>query len=100
MIIYYYDIANFNSLQMSNFFQRSYSKHNITLPPEHTVTKILMGQPYFLENYRSKEDKLALLDAALYTLDSSTILAVVLFLQSTLKEKIFNQVDKKFIFSV
>ena len=59
-----------------------------------------MGQPYFLENYRSKEDKLALLDAALYTLDSSTILAVVLFLQSTLKEKIFNQVDKKLYFSV
>lgn len=59
--------------------------------PEDTVKNIIIGQPYFLEQHRSKEDKVALLNEAVRLQDGNAIIAVVLFLKQTLKPALFNQ---------
>ncbi|XP_042237948.1 spermatogenesis-defective protein 39 homolog [Homarus americanus] len=75
--------------QLKKRLENSYSRYNLTLPPDDTVTRILLGQPYSLECYRSHEDKLALLDAALNTMDGSAILATVLHMKNTVKKSLF-----------
>ena len=79
-------------IYFDNILQKSYSLEIITLPPEDTVHRIVLGQPYSLENYRSKEDKISLLDYAILTLDSSAITAIVLFLEQTLRTSVFKEV--------
>ncbi|RXG51984.1 Spermatogenesis-defective protein 39-like protein, partial [Armadillidium vulgare] len=69
--------------------ERAYSKHNISLPPEDTIHRIMLGHPYSLECYRMMDDKLKLLDCALDTMDSSTILLVLVFLKNTMKMSYF-----------
>lgn len=77
----------------SCYFQNSYSRYNLTLPPDDTVNRIILGQPFSLESYRSLEDKLALLDTALGTLDGSAIMATILHLKKTVKKTIFTTVS-------
>lgn len=72
--------------------QNSFSRYNLTLPPEDTVKRMLLGQPYSLECYRSHEDKLAVLDTALATLDGSAILATIFHLKNTVKKNMFVKV--------
>lgn len=59
--------------------------------PEETVRNIVIGQPYFLAQHRSKEDKIALLNEAVRVQDGNAIIAVLLFLKQTLKLSLFNQ---------
>jgi len=77
--------------QLKKRLETAYSRYNITLAPEDTVNKMMLGQPYSIESYRSKEDKLALIDAALATLDGSSILTTILHLKNTTKKSVFNQ---------
>ncbi|KAK3597162.1 hypothetical protein CHS0354_038090 [Potamilus streckersoni] len=60
------------------------------LPVKETVTRMITGLPYSLEQYRSKEEKLELLDRAIETHDGNAIIAAVLFLKRTVTDKIFN----------
>ncbi|XP_045615446.1 spermatogenesis-defective protein 39 homolog isoform X2 [Procambarus clarkii] len=75
--------------QLKKRLENSYSRYNLTLPPDDTVNRILLGQPYSLECYRSHEDKLALLDAALNIMDGSAILATLLHMKITVKKSLF-----------
>ncbi|KAL3873782.1 hypothetical protein ACJMK2_036867 [Sinanodonta woodiana] len=63
---------------------------NYKLPVKETVTRMITGLPYFLEQYRSKEEKLELLDKAIETHDGNAIIAAVIFLKRTVTDKIFN----------
>ncbi|MPC13525.1 Spermatogenesis-defective protein 39 [Portunus trituberculatus] len=76
-------------VQLKKRLENSYSRYNLTLPPDDTINRIILGQPYSLESYRSLEDKLALLDTALSTMDGSAILATILHLKNTVKKTIF-----------
>ncbi|KAK7084834.1 hypothetical protein SK128_026664 [Halocaridina rubra] len=76
-------------IQLKKRLENSYSRYNFTLPPDDMVNRIILGQPYSLENYRSLEDKLALIDTALGTFDSSVIFVTVLHLKNTVKKSIF-----------
>ncbi|KAG0424734.1 hypothetical protein HPB47_028047 [Ixodes persulcatus] len=58
---------------------------DISVTPEETVKNIIVGQPYYLEQHRSKESKVALLNEAIRLQDGNAITAVVLFLKRTLK---------------
>ncbi|KAB7496661.1 Spermatogenesis-defective protein 39-like protein, partial [Armadillidium nasatum] len=75
--------------QLKMRLERAYSKHNISLPPEDTIQRIMLGHPYSLECYRMMDDKIKLLDCALDTMDSSTILLVLVFLKNTMKMSYF-----------
>ncbi|KAI0230769.1 ADF-H domain-containing protein [Lamellibrachia satsuma] len=59
-------------------------------PPRETIKRIMSGQPYSLEIYKSKEDKLVLLDEAIKLHDGNAIIAVVLYLQTSIKTSTFN----------
>lgn len=84
-------VAKDNEIQqLKKRLENSYSRYNLTLPPDDTVNRILLGQPYSLESYRSLEDKIALLDAALITMDGSAIMATVLHFKNSVKKTIFN----------
>ncbi|XP_068216916.1 spermatogenesis-defective protein 39 homolog [Palaemon carinicauda] len=69
--------------------ENSYSRYSMTLPPDDMVSRIILGQPFSLESYRSLEDKLALIDSSLAVMDSSAILVTVLHLKNTVKKSIF-----------
>ncbi|XP_063225585.1 vacuolar protein sorting-associated protein 16B isoform X2 [Bacillus rossius redtenbacheri] len=60
-------------------------------PVDVTIKKLLLGQPYSLELYRSKASKTDLLDAAVKLGDGNAILAIVLFLVKTLKKSLVYQ---------
>lgn len=60
------------------------------LKVEDTLKRILNGQPVSLEQYKSKEEKLALLDKAIASHDGNAIITAVLFLKQTLREGLFN----------
>ncbi|EFN76896.1 Uncharacterized protein C14orf133 [Harpegnathos saltator] len=53
-----------------------------------TLRRILLGQPYSLEQYSSLASKTALLDAAISSGDGNAILVIVLFLTRTLKRSL------------
>ncbi|XP_013394312.1 spermatogenesis-defective protein 39 homolog [Lingula anatina] len=78
-----------------NFLKRSVQSAKrerwALLPVKETVRRMLMGESYNLEMYRSREDKLALLDEAIESCDGNAIIAAVLFLKSTLKSSLFHQ---------
>lgn len=56
------------------------------------VRRLLKGDPVSLEWYRSKEEKLQLLDAAIDIVDGNVILTVVLFLKNTLMDSLFRDI--------
>ncbi|KIH60487.1 hypothetical protein ANCDUO_09265 [Ancylostoma duodenale] len=56
------------------------------------VRRLLKGDPVSLEWYRSKEEKVQLLDAAIDIVDGNVILAVVLFLKSSLMDSLFRDI--------
>ncbi|XP_019627331.1 PREDICTED: spermatogenesis-defective protein 39 homolog [Branchiostoma belcheri] len=62
-----------------------------SLPVKETIKRIILGQPYSLEAYKSLEDKLALLDAAIKMHDGDAITIAVLFLKKTVRKNIFQQ---------
>ncbi|ETN76791.1 hypothetical protein NECAME_11426 [Necator americanus] len=53
------------------------------------VRRLMKGDPVSLEWYRSKEEKVQLLEAAIAIVDGNVILAVVLFLKNTLMDSLF-----------
>ncbi|XP_038074329.1 spermatogenesis-defective protein 39 homolog [Patiria miniata] len=59
------------------------------LPVADTVTRIITGEPYSLEPYRSLQDKLSLLDVAIGYHDGNAILTIVMFLRRTLSKTVF-----------
>jgi hypothetical protein len=59
-----------------------------------TINRILMGQSYCLEWYKSMEQKRALLDAALDTHDGNCITTVLLFIRKTLNHQILMMMVK------
>ncbi|XP_032675777.1 spermatogenesis-defective protein 39 homolog [Odontomachus brunneus] len=67
--------------------QNLYSEAAI-VQPDITLRKILLGQPYSLEQYSSLASKTALLDAAILSGDGNAILIIVLFLTKTLKRSL------------
>ncbi|XP_071453181.1 vacuolar protein sorting-associated protein 16B [Hetaerina americana] len=58
-------------------------------PVEETLRRILLGLPFSLECYRSLDDKIKILDAALDQGNGDAILCVVQFLSRTLKRAQF-----------
>lgn len=56
------------------------------------IRKILLKKPYSLECFRAIHEKENLLDEAIRCANGDAILAVVLFLQRTLKKKIFHNI--------
>lgn len=67
------------------------SKPASNLSPEAMIKEMLLGRPYQFELYKSSEDKLTLLDAALEARDGNAIIAVILFLKNTFKRSLFNK---------
>jgi hypothetical protein len=61
-------------------------------PVSLTISKLLMGKSVSLHIYRSLKDKEALLDEAIASGNGDAILQVVLFIQSTVKKKIFHEI--------
>ncbi|XP_022192457.2 spermatogenesis-defective protein 39 homolog [Nilaparvata lugens] len=57
-----------------------------------TVQRMVLGQPYSLELYRTLDRKRNLLNCAIDVGDGSAILAVTLFLMRTLKKSLFNNI--------
>ncbi|XP_012263968.2 spermatogenesis-defective protein 39 homolog [Athalia rosae] len=53
--------------------------------PEITLRRILLGQPFMLEQYKSLACKSELLDAAINSGDGNAILIVIIFIAKTLK---------------
>ncbi|XP_034947529.1 spermatogenesis-defective protein 39 homolog [Chelonus insularis] len=60
-------------------------KEETTIHPSTTLKKILLGQPFSLEKYKSLSHKTALLDAAIQSSNGNAILVIVLFITKTLK---------------
>jgi len=57
---------------------------------QETVKKIIRGQPYTLEVYKSLKEKLALLDCAIKMHDGNAITAAVLFLKRTIRQRVLH----------
>ncbi|CAJ0933451.1 unnamed protein product, partial [Mesorhabditis belari] len=57
-----------------------------------TTRRLFMNEPVTLDLYKSKAEKLALLDAAIEMIDGNVILAVVFFIQRTVSESIFREI--------
>ncbi|GLV46299.1 Vacuolar protein sorting 16B [Carabus blaptoides fortunei] len=58
------------------------------VPISQTIKKLILGEPYTLDTYRSSQNKIDLLDAAISSGDGNAILAIVLFLVKTLKKSL------------
>lgn len=61
-------------------------------PVASVIRKILLGKPYSLECFRALHEKESLLNEAITCGNGDAILAVVLFLQRTLKKKHFHTI--------
>ncbi|XP_053972890.1 spermatogenesis-defective protein 39 homolog isoform X2 [Hylaeus volcanicus] len=57
-----------------------------------TLRKILLGQPYSLEQYKSLASKTGLLDAAITSGDGNAILIIILYLTKTLKRSLVQRI--------
>lgn len=57
-------------------------------PMYETINRILLGQSYSLDWYKTLEEKVALLDAAIATNDGNCIIAILLFIRRTLDHHI------------
>lgn len=72
---------------------RRKAQENYAAPaPSSVIKKMLIKKPYSLECFRALHDKESLLIEAIHCGDGDAILAVVLFLQKTLKKKHFNTI--------
>ncbi|CAK9833886.1 Spermatogenesis-defective protein 39 homolog [Anthophora retusa] len=60
--------------------------------PDITLRKILFGQPYSLDQYKSLASKTALLDSAIMSGDGNAILIIILFLTKTLKRTLVQRI--------
>ncbi|KHN76831.1 Spermatogenesis-defective protein 39 [Toxocara canis] len=60
--------------------------------PVLTIRRLLKGEPVTMDLYRSKKEKLELLDEALDSFDGNVITAVLLFLRRSLSESIFREI--------
>jgi len=60
-----------------------------SLPVEETITRILDGHVYTLEAYKSLEEKISLLEAAVASCDGNALTAAVVFLRKSVKTNIF-----------
>ncbi|VDM94232.1 unnamed protein product, partial [Onchocerca ochengi] len=63
--------------------------------PEITVRRLLRNDPVSLDLYRSKKEKLDLLEAALESYDGNVIIAVVLSLERSLETSVFLDIIKE-----
>ncbi|CAG5122043.1 unnamed protein product, partial [Candidula unifasciata] len=63
----------------------------VKLPIEDTLRRIIKGEEFSLELYRSLEDKLELLDKATQRHDGNAIVTAVLFLHRTVSRHIFTR---------
>ncbi|MCP9257096.1 BMA-SPE-39 [Dirofilaria immitis] len=63
--------------------------------PEHTVRRLLRNDSVSLDLYRSKKEKLGLLEAALESYDGNVIIAVVLALERSLETSVFLDIIKQ-----
>ncbi|XP_043251444.1 spermatogenesis-defective protein 39 homolog isoform X1 [Colletes gigas] len=63
-----------------------------SIQPDITLSKILLGQPYSLEQYKSLVSKTTLLDAAIISGDGNAILIIILFLIKTLKRSLVQRI--------
>ncbi|GJQ66847.1 putative peptidyl-lysine hydroxylation [Trypoxylus dichotomus] len=61
-----------------------------TYSTEETIKKLFLGLPCLLDNFRSLEQKIDLLQKAVETADGNIILKVVLFLEKTLKQSLLH----------
>jgi len=60
-----------------------------SLPVDDTIKRILSGEVYTLETYKSLDEKLSLLDAAIQSRDGNALTAVVVFFHGSVKNNIF-----------
>ncbi|XP_012214455.1 spermatogenesis-defective protein 39 homolog [Linepithema humile] len=67
---------------------RNVHSETVVAQPDITLKRILLGQPYSLEQYKSFSSKTALLDAAILSGDGNAILIIILFLTKTLKRSL------------
>merc|ERR1712168_723798 len=69
--------------------QAAESSRWTSLPVEDTIKRIVTGEVYSLETYKSLEEKLSLLDGAIQSRDGNALTAVVVFFQRSVKNNIF-----------
>lgn len=58
---------------------------------EDTLRRLMVGDPYVFELYKSKEDKCKILDKAIARFDGNAIVAATLFMRDTLKRDHFSK---------
>ncbi|OAD58023.1 Spermatogenesis-defective protein 39 like protein [Eufriesea mexicana] len=75
--------------------QQNFHLETAAMQPDITLRKILLGQPYSLEQYKSLASKTALLDAAILSGDGNAILIIILFLIKTLKRTLVQRILAK-----
>jgi len=66
-----------------------------SIPVEETMKRIITGDPYTLDAYKSLQEKERLLEKAILSKDGNAIITVVIFLERTLSAHIFHQQMKK-----
>lgn len=72
---------------------RRKAQENYAAPaPSSIIQKMLIKKPYSLKCFRALHEKESLLIEAIYCGDGDAILAVILFLQKTLKKKHFDSI--------
>ncbi|XP_046616432.1 spermatogenesis-defective protein 39 homolog [Neodiprion virginianus] len=59
--------------------------------PDITLRRILLGQPFMLEQYKSLASKTELLDSAIASGDGNAILIVIIFIAKTLKQSLIQR---------
>ncbi|CAC5419564.1 VIPAS39 [Mytilus coruscus] len=81
-------------VEQIQFLQRALDRAKASggskIPVDDTVQRIINGEQYSLEMYKSKDDKFALLDRAIKLHDGNAITAIILFIKKTIKPSIFN----------
>lgn len=65
------------------------------LPIKDTIRNMVTGKSYSLDGYKSYKDKQSLLVEAVQSKDGDVVLAIVLFLERTLKEALFHREIRK-----
>lgn len=60
------------------------------LTVDEAVMRLLHGQPVSLEHFKSKEEKVALLDKAIASHDGNAIISAVVFMKQTLRKQLFH----------
>ncbi|XP_048732192.1 spermatogenesis-defective protein 39 homolog isoform X2 [Ostrea edulis] len=80
-----------NQEEEIQYLRRALKKaKELNFSPDDTIRRMMLGEPYSLEVFHSKEEKLQLLDKAIQVHDGNAITAVILFLRQTVKPSLFN----------